>query len=439
LLEAQKSDEVARFMLEMFDAGDSLAVDYPISRHSTVIDLMTRGEARLDDLQLAPLVRADLAHKMGQVYWGLSEYGAAERLLQAAVDLRERELGAHDDTAESLLMLGRVHERTSRYPSMLALMQRSYQMRLATLGPGHPHTIHSLHRVGTAHYFLNDLDQAGRDLQAAIDAWRALRPGQPADLANALTMQAFVLSDRGLFEQALPLYEEALTLSRAVFPAGHPHLSEVLHNLSTCLYDLGRVDTAIEMHTEAIAIDEAAFDGDNRALVIDYEWMSRYRLAAGQLSLAAELADKAVAMATRLDERNPDPGTLQRARQMQAEVWRAEGRLDEALTLQQVVLQSRLQFLPPTHIYLINSRSVLADLLLKTSRIDEAQAQLTQALSAWRAQPAGYSEQLLHTLRQFSQAGECRWLDGEWPADQPPAMAAAMVAARGRCEQGGGG
>ena len=99
----------------------------------------------------------------------------------------------------------------------------------------------------------------------------------------------------------MPMYEEALALNRIAYPAGHPHLSEGLHNLATCLYDLGLYEAAIELQIEAIAIDEAAFDSDSRALVIDYEWMARHRLAAGQLAQAA-------------GEGHPTAGTLGRCR-----------------------------------------------------------------------------------------------------------------------------
>jgi hypothetical protein len=138
-------------------------------------------------------------------------------------------------------------------------------------------------------------------------------------------------------------------------------------------------------------------------------------------------------MATRLHERSADVGLLDRARQMQVEVWRAEGRLDEALALQHAVLQSRLQVLPPSHYYLINSHSVLADLLRRQNRLDEASAQLAEALGAWRGQPAIYSKQLLLTLRQFSQSGQCEWLAGDWPAGSAPAIAALLTEAREMC------
>jgi eukaryotic-like serine/threonine-protein kinase len=434
-LEAQKSDQVAAFMLDMFDAGDSLTPDFAISKDSTVMELMARADARLDQLESAPLVRADLAHKMGQVYWGLSEYSAAERLFTTALTLRKQVLGAHDDTAESYLMLGRVYGRTGRYQEMLAAMQQSYAMRLATLGPDAPNTIHSLHRIGTAYYFLNQLDQAQGYFDQAVAAWRLQTPQSNPQLANALTMLASVEADRGQFDAALPVFEEVLALFRSIYPPDHPFISEGLHNLSTCLFDMGRVKEAIQMHRQAIAIDEAAFDGDDRSLVIDYEWMARYQVAAGNLPEAAELANKAVAMASRLHQKNPNQGLLDRARQMQVEVLRAQGKLEHALELQRDVLRTRLQDLPASHIFVIGSRSVLADLLLKQGQISEADEQLNLALDGWRAQPSGYIRQLVHAMGEFASARQCQWLDADWPAQSSAPMRASVQRGQQFCAQ----
>ncbi|MCP5475370.1 MAG: serine/threonine protein kinase [Rhodanobacteraceae bacterium] len=432
-LEAQKSDQVAAFMLDMFDAGDSLATDFAISKNSTVMDLMARADARLDQLDSAPLVRADLAHKMGQVYWGLSEYAGAERLFAMALALRKQFLGAHDDTAESYLMLGRVYGRTGRYREMLEAMQQSYAMRLKTLGPDSPNTIHSLHRIGTAYYFLNQLDQAESYFNQAVAAWRLQTPQSNRQLANALTMLASVEADRGEFERALPVFEEVLALFRESYPPEHPFISEGLHNLSTCLFDMGRVAEAIQMHRQAIEIDEAAFDGDDRSLVIDYEWMARYQVAAGDLAEAAAMADQAVAMASRLHQQSANQELLDRARQMQVEVLRAQGQLETALELQRDVLSTRLQRLPATHIFVIGSRSVLADLLLQQGRIGEAAEQLNLALEGWRVQPSGYVRQLVHTMNAFASAGNCAWLAGAWPAQSSAPMRAAVERGRQSC------
>lgn len=76
---------------------------------------------------------------------------------------------------------------------------------------------------------------------------------------------------------------------------------------------------------------------------------------------------------------------------------------------------------------------MLADLLRQQQRIDEAQTQPTQALTAWRSQPAIYSEQLLLSLRQFSQAGQCDWLEGDWPKASAPALLGVVAEARSHC------
>jgi serine/threonine-protein kinase len=434
-LEAQKSDQVAAFMLDMFDAGDSLTPDFAISKDSTVMDLMARADARLDQLDSAPLVRADLAHKIGQVYWGLSEFSAAERLFTIALSLRKQYLGAHDDTAESHLMLGRVYGRTGRYQDMLGAMQQSYAMRLQTLGPDAPNTLHSLHRVGTAYYFLNQLDPAESHFLRAIEGLRLQAPQSNLQLANALTMQASVEADRGEFTRALPLFEEALALYQSLFPSNHPFISEGLHNLGTCLFDMGRIEDAIRMHRQVITISDAAFKDDDRSRVIDYEWMARYQVAAGNLPEAAAMADQAAGMAIRLHQKNPNQGLVDRARQMQVEVLRAQGKIEPALALQRDVLATRRQSLADSHIFVIGSRSVLADLLLKQGQIDDAEQQLTLALDGWRAQPGGYIRQLVHALNEFAAARQCRWLDGAWPAHSSAQMRDALQHARLLCGQ----
>ncbi|MEZ5467215.1 MAG: tetratricopeptide repeat protein [Lysobacterales bacterium] len=207
------------------------------------------------------------------------------------------------------------------------------------LGPDSPNTIHSLHRIGTAYYFLNQLDQAESYFNQAVAAWRLQTPQSNRQLANALTMLASVEADRGEFERALPVFEEVLAVPGKLPTRASVHL-EGLHNLSTCLFDMGRVAEAIQMHRQAIDIDETAFDGDDRSLVIDYEWMARYQVAAGDLAEAAAMADQAVAMASRLHQQSANQELLDRARQMQVEVLRAHGQLETALELQRDVLST---------------------------------------------------------------------------------------------------
>lgn len=434
LLSAQKSDQVASFMLDMFNAGDSQTFDYAVSKDATVMELIGKADASLAALDSAPLVQADLAHKIGQVYWGLSEYDQAHRLFSQAIALREASLGDHSDTAESYLMLGRVYGRSGRYEQMLESVQHSYQMRLKILGPSHPDTLHSVHRIGAAHYFLNRFERAKEYLTRAIEGSREQQPESRLLLANALIVLAQVKADEGQFEESAELFDEVLALRKLTHAAVHPAQSEARHNLSTVLFDIGRIDEAIELHWEAIKIDEQVNQADHLDLVIDYEWMARYQIAAGELELAEEMADKAVAMATRLQQQSANPGLLDRARQIQVEVWREHGRIESALTLQRDVLRSRESLLQTGHRFVLESRSVLADLLRRDGEPVLARAELLRSIEGWREQPTGFVRQLLHSLDTFAEADECEWLAGDWPQPMAPAMLEALKRTRIACD-----
>ena len=432
-LEAQKANQVAEFMLDVFAAGDALGTGFTIDKESTVLDLMARGVTRLESLQSAPLVRADLAQKMGQVYWGYSEYGAAENLFKLALTLRKAELGASDQTAESYLMLGRVYERTGRYDEMIVAMQTSYDMRLQALGPDDPRTIHSLHRVGAAYYQLQDLPRANAIALQAIEAWREHLPENSLEMANSYTIHALSELRMGGFEQALQAIDEALILRRSVLPDEHSLIAEGLTNRARCLHALGRNDEAIASLRQSMAINERIFTGDHWDRVLLYEKLVAYLVARGDLAEAEQIVDKALAMAGRLHQRTPNPELVDLARQARITVLRAQGQWQQALELAREVLQSRLRTLPPLHSNMLTTRSVLADLLRRSGETEQGQAELALTLEAWRQRPMVYVPELDKTMRGFAEDGHCAWLSTAWPEAIPPRMAAALARDRRLC------
>jgi tetratricopeptide (TPR) repeat protein len=308
-------------------------------------------------------------------------------------------------------------------------------MRLATLGPRNPATTRSLHRVGVAYYFLDDLDRATTHFLRAIEVWQAQLPGSELPLADSLTMQAFTLLRWGRFEPALKDALAALELRRSVLPPDHNLIGEGLNNAAKCLFELGRIDEAIEYLLNALAIDQASFTSDHNDLVLDYVPLALYQLAAGRLDEAILAADTAVAMATRLHHSSPNQGLLDRARQVKVEVLRAEGRLQQALDLEQEVLRTRRASLPASHPYVVGSQSVLADLLRQLGREEEAMQQFSVALDGWHQQPDRYTRQLVDSMQRFADAGHCEWLDTPAPSTMPAVMTAALERSRAICSE----
>jgi|CXWL01.1.fsa_nt_gi serine/threonine-protein kinase len=432
-LEAEKANEVADFMIGVFAAGDAQGTGFTLTKDSTVMDLLARGAARLESLQSAPLVRADLAQKMGEVYWGHSEYGRAEDLFKLALGLRQAHLGPSNETAESHLMLGRVYERTGRYAEMIQEMQTSYDLRLTALGADDPATIQSLHRVGAAWYQLQQLDRAVVIARQAIQSWRRHLPAHNLDLANSLTIYALSQLRMGNFDDALGRIEEAMHLRAEVLPDNHNLIAEGFTNHSRCLFALGRVDEAIADIRQSLAINGSNYTSDHWDLVLLYEKLARYLVAGGGLTEAESVADKATAMAARLHQRKANPELVNVANHAKVVVLCGQGHYQPALALAREVLKSREQSLPPLHSDLIATRSVAALLLRETGAGAEADAVLVQALDSWRQRPYGYTAELDEAMDQAARAGHCDWLMAPWPSPMSARMGTALQRDRRIC------
>ncbi len=72
--------------------------------------------------------------------------------------------------------------------------------------------------------------------------------------ANLLNSLGYYLHDRAHYGDALPLYNESLSVRRALLKNIHPSIAESLNNIAEVYAVLGDYDQALTMHTEALAI-----------------------------------------------------------------------------------------------------------------------------------------------------------------------------------------
>ena len=85
---------------------------------------------------------------------------------------------------------------------------------------------------------------------------REARIGESAVLAVALVGQASVLGELGRWEQAVPIYDRGLQMSRATMAPGDVSLSQLLINRGDALAHLRRFDDARRDYDEAIGLYE---------------------------------------------------------------------------------------------------------------------------------------------------------------------------------------
>src|SRR5690606_30405401 len=109
-LEAAKAEQVAAFLVDVFQASDPSEA---LGRDVTARELLERGAARLGEqgeLAAHPEVRAELLHVLGQIHINLGWRAEARGMLEQALALRRQHLAPHAPAlAASLTELANLH------------------------------------------------------------------------------------------------------------------------------------------------------------------------------------------------------------------------------------------------------------------------------------------------------------------------------------------
>lgn len=144
-LEAEKAQQVARFLASMFEA--SAAFDFAGLRFGgtetsrananlTAREILDRGAMRISaELKDQPTVQAALKETMGNVYLGLGLLEQADALLHEALELRQQHLPRdHLDMASSLHSIGMLRFSQYRFAESAVAYEEALSTRQRLLG-----------------------------------------------------------------------------------------------------------------------------------------------------------------------------------------------------------------------------------------------------------------------------------------------------------------
>jgi serine/threonine-protein kinase len=293
LAEAARTQRIQRFMLDLFEGGDSGAGPAEDLR---VVTLVERGLQAARALDAEPAVQAETYMTLGGVYEKLGDLRKAETLLQAAVDRRRELHGAeHPALAESLVALGLLRSSQARLDEAEALVAEGLAIARRTLPPGHP----TLGRATAARGRL--LQERGDYAGAIAELEQAVRllsseDAPEADLADALTDLANVHFYAGDYEESEALNLRALDIDRRLYGERHPNLADGLINLGAIRLQLGRYAEAEEFDRRALRILEAWYGPDHPETASALTLLARALVYQNRHADAEALLERALAI-----------------------------------------------------------------------------------------------------------------------------------------------
>jgi non-specific serine/threonine protein kinase/serine/threonine-protein kinase len=369
--EAQTAQQVSDFLVDLFEVSDPSE-----ARGNTITarEILNEGAEKIEqELRDEPLVHARLMNTMGRVYQNLGLFPEAERLLEGAVRIREKELGqTHAELAAALADLGWLQQRRGRFDEALALDERALAIREEQLGREHVETGWSLYHLGVLHAMMGRLPESWSYYERALPIFE--NQLQPDDRALI-----WCLNDMGIIQQYQENYtearrymERALEIRERTLPVDHPDIANGQNNLGNLLMLMGKYAEARRLLERSLATQEKALGANHRDVGFTLESLGALLLRDGDPKAARELLQRSREIMEKTLE--PDHPELARTLNSLAVASRDLGEYDKAESLFKQALSIRERALAPDHLEIAQSLLDYAALLRDVVRSTEADA-----------------------------------------------------------------
>lgn len=211
---------------------------------------------------------ADYANSFGQALMATGQFERARDVFERSLESCRRN---HGD-ADPLTLAAHFGLGTAGYfLKDLELAERELGQALAgfedSLSPNDPRITTTRNNLAMLMQNAGRLDEAEVLLRANLEQRRADSTGINPSLLKSLNNLGYVLIQLERMPDARPLLEEAVEGSREILPVGHPSTLRSMLNLSTVYHALGELEAAIELLEEAAEL--AAGDPERNAVVLE--------------------------------------------------------------------------------------------------------------------------------------------------------------------------
>jgi tetratricopeptide (TPR) repeat protein len=202
--------------------------------------------------------------------------------------------------------------------------------------------------------------------------------GLEEDFASTLTNLALLYYSQGRYDQAEPLYLQALELSKRLLGEDHPHVATSLNNLAALYYSQGRYDQAEPLYLQALELSKRLLGEDHPHVAQSLNNLALLYYSQGRYDQAEPLYLQALELRKRLlGEDHPQVAT---SLNNLALLYRSQGRYDQAEPLYLQALELSKRLLGEDHPQVASSLNNLALLYHSQGRYDQAEPLLLQAL-----------------------------------------------------------
>jgi len=285
-----------------------------------------------------------------------------------------------------------------KYADAEKLYRSVIEMRSRVLGPEHPDTLASRHRLI---YVLNEEEkhaEAEAEARQVVELREKILGFEHPDTLLSRYNLASALYHEGKYAEAERLYREVSKLDNVVIGPEHPRTLAARIGLANALNDQGKYPEAISTYSDVIKLDKKIYGPEHPVTLNDRMNLATV-LQANDQYLAAEAEYR---MVIQLQEKviGPKHAHTLNTRNNLAELLDDEGKYAEAEAECRQIIDLEETVLGPEHRLTLNSRANLAVALLGQGKVEEAQAQIEEVTTLMEEKLGpGYPDTVSFTIK----------------------------------------
>jgi serine/threonine-protein kinase len=314
-LEADKSNRIKSFLLEMISSPDPLKDGSEVK----VIEVIQKASGKLnEELADHPQIESEIRTMLANTYQNLGVYDSAlSELLKAdqiirkfygdksketAVSIKSLALIYHykgdyekaeDLFKKSLAMLSEVEKEPSferamlidAYGTLLAdmgnheesekLTEEALKIAESIRGSDDPQVAEIKNNLATSYNYLNKLDEAEKLYNESLIVFRKHFGDYHLRVSSVINNLAFIHIFKEEHEKAIPLLLESLNIKLKVLGKNHPDLILAYSNVGSTYFNINDFTNAEKYMKESINVGLKNYDEDNINLSRSYMWYGR--------------------------------------------------------------------------------------------------------------------------------------------------------------------
>ncbi|HVO97923.1 MAG TPA: serine/threonine-protein kinase [Bryobacteraceae bacterium] len=258
--ESARAQRIQSFMLNLFEGGDKESGPADSLR---VITLLDRGVQEALELNNEPAVQAELYQTLGGIYQKLGKLDRADSLLESGMKRRTALFGKDSaETADSLIALSLLRIDQERLPEAEQLARQGLEMARRHSPRDDSSLAKATTALGRVLEERGSYDKAVRVLEEAVRLSSKRSDANP-DLAASLSELASVHFYAGRYANADTLFHRVLQMHRQLYGDRHPLVADALINLGAVQVDLGYYGEAEKLERQALDINEAYYGSEH--------------------------------------------------------------------------------------------------------------------------------------------------------------------------------